>query len=365
MIEARFLVDFDPFSLDVDLSLPERGFTVIIGRSGSGKSTLLRCIAGLQPSRTSYLRIGTQVWSDSQQGICRPAHQRAVGYVFQQANLFPHLSVADNIAYGLKRRQSAASTQTASHELIHRLGIAHLMQRAPATLSGGEQQRVAIARALALDPTLLLMDEPLSALDWQRKDEILPYLQDLQRNLAIPVVYVTHSWQEMAQLADHVVMLDNGRAVANGPLMEFLQNPQFTQHTQREAFSVWPVRIESHDSLYALTRVHAAGGDLLLPQLDRPIGGELRLQLYARDISICLNQPEASSILNILPAKIHLIQDIDSGQCLIHLRLGTEKLLAQITRRSCHYLGLHPEQNVFVQIKSCSVLSTNQPGRPF
>ena len=357
MIQARFAVDFADFSLDVDLSLPAQGFTVIIGTSGSGKSTLLRCIAGLQSSQTSYLQIGTQTWADSQHQLCLPPHQRAVGYVSQHANLFPHLSVADNINYGCKRLPSPPSA-IKLQALIERLGIAHLMNRTPITLSGGEQQRVAIARALALEPEILLMDEPLSALDWQRKDEILPYLQDLQHHLAIPILYVTHSWQEMAQLADHVVVLDQGRQIANGSLNAILHHPQ-CHRTAHDIFSVWNVKVQAHDPIFALTQVQADGGELWLPQLDRPIGCELRLQLYARDISICLNQPATTSILNILPAQIEHIQDLNPGQCLIHLRLGSEPLWAQITRRSCHGLSLQPGQAVYVQIKSCSVLSAH------
>ena len=356
MIEARFQVAFDSFSLDLDLKLPQRGLSVILGESGSGKTTLLRCIAGLQASGESFLKIGEQVWVDSKQRQFLAAHHRSIGYVFQQANLFPHLSVAENIYYGRKRLKQRLSDDKLT-DLIELLGISGLMSRQVTTLSGGEQQRVAIARALAMEPKILLMDEPLAALDWQRKQDILPYLQRLQQSLEIPVIYVTHSLQEMAQLANHVVILQAGRIHAQGSLSEILQRPELAMNQQADAFSVWPVRLLDHDSSFALSRVGFDTGELFLPQLDVSPGQSFRLQIYARDVSLTLQQPVNTSILNVLAATIVSIRETTPGQCIIHLQVSEQSLLAQITRKSQEMLNLKPGMAVFVQIKGSSVFN--------
>jgi len=356
MISARFQVSFEGFTLDLDLQLPPRGLSVILGESGSGKTTLLRCIAGLQATNESFLKIGDQIWVDSRQNQFRATHQRSIGYVFQQANLFPHLSVAENIDYGRKRlKQSLSNSKLA--DLIQLLGLSELMSRSANTLSGGEQQRVAIARALAMEPEILLMDEPLAALDWQRKQEILPYLQRLQQNLEIPIIYVTHSLQEMAQLADHVVMLKAGKIQAQGSLSAILQRPDLAMNQQADAFSVWSVRLLDHDSRYALSRVGFDHGELFLPQLAVLPGQDFRLQIYARDVSLTLQQAAHTSILNVLAATIVSITETAPGQCLIHLQISEQSLLAQITRKSQESLNLKVGMSVFAQIKGSSVFN--------
>ena len=356
MIEARFQVAFDGFNLDLDLKLPQRGLSVILGESGSGKTTLLRCIAGLQASSESFFKIGEQVWVDSQRDQFLAAHHRSVGYVFQQANLFPHLSVTENIHYGRKRLKRPLSEAKLAY-LIELLGISSLMYRQVTTLSGGEQQRVAIARALAVEPEILLMDEPLAALDWQRKQDILPYLQSLQQSLEIPVIYVTHSLQEMAQLADYVVILQAGRVQAQGSLSEILQRPELAMNQQADAFSVWPVHLLDHDRAFALSRIGFDSGELFLPQLDVLPDQSFRLQIYARDVSLTLQQPVNTSILNVLEATIMSIHEIAPGQCLIHLQVSEQSLLAQITRKSQKMLNLKPGMAVFAQIKGSSVFN--------
>jgi molybdate transport system ATP-binding protein len=216
-IHARFDLDYSEFRLAVDLVLPGSGVTVLFGHSGSGKTTLLRCIAGLQQAAKGFLQINGEVWHDSERGVFLPTHKRSLGYVFQEANLFPHLSVKGNLQFGLKRTGQTGADLT---HILELLGIVHLLDRMPDRLSGGERQRVAIARALALNPKVLLMDEPLAALDFKRKQEILPFLERLHRELHIPLLYVTHSQQEVAQLADQLVILDEGRVLASGPLSE-------------------------------------------------------------------------------------------------------------------------------------------------
>ncbi|MBS4051083.1 MAG: molybdenum ABC transporter ATP-binding protein [Methylomonas sp.] len=353
-INAKFDLDYGKFRLNVDLVLPGSGVTVLFGHSGSGKTTLLRCIAGLQQAPKGFLQINGEVWQDSERDLFLPTHKRSLGYVFQEANLFPHLSVKGNLHFGLKRTGQASADLTHVLEL---LGIAHLLERMPDGLSGGERQRVAIARALALNPKVLLMDEPLAALDFKRKQEILPYLGRLHRELNIPVLYVTHSQQEVAQLADHLVIMDEGRVVASGPLAETLSRLDMPLARDRDAATVWQVSVDGHETEYHLTRVGFGGGTLSLTHLSAEIGTPLRLRIYARDVSITLQKPSDTSILNVLPAVITGIADDDSGQSVVGLRIGDQPLLAHITRKSSVLLGLRVDMHVYVQIKGTSILN--------
>ena len=360
MMHCQFQVDYGAFQLAIDLNLPTRGVTVLFGDSGSGKTSLLRCIAGLQTAQYGHLQINGKLWQDSEKGVFLPAHQRPLGYVFQQANLFPHLTVAENIQFGIKRLDKTKAKANLG-ELIELLGIENLLKRLPDKLSGGEQQRVAIARALALNPEILLMDEPLAALDFKRKQEILPYLQNLQQRLEIPVLYVTHSVTEMLQLADHIVLMNQGKVEAFGSLSQVLSRIDLPLAKQREACSVWQTELSAHDADFQLSEVQFNGGSLSLPRLDGPIGSAVRVQIYARDVSICLEKPQASSILNILPARIEQISEADAGQTLVQLRVGDQALLAHITRKSKQLLGLNQGMAVYVQIKGSSVLNNSKP----
>lgn len=355
-IYARFQLDYDSFQLDVDLQLPSSGVSVLFGHSGSGKTTLLRCVAGLQRAAHGWLQINGQVWQDSKQGVFLPTHQRPLGYVFQDANLFPHLTVLGNLQFGLKRMAKTAAVGDLAH-ILELLGIEHLLQRMPDRLSGGERQRVAIARALALNPKILLMDEPLASLDFKRKQEILPYLARLHRELKLPVVYVTHSQQEVAQLADHLVIMHEGRIAAAGPLSETLSRMDVPLAHEREAACVWQVSVIGHESEYQLTRVAFDGGELSLTMLGAAIGTPLRLQIQARDVSIVLQAPVASSILNVLPAIITGLNDDQAGQTVVCLQIGRQALLAHITRKSAVLLGLQVGMTVFAQIKGTSILN--------
>ena len=387
-ITARFNLDYGSFELAVDLCLPGSGVTVLFGPSGSGKTTLLRCIAGLQRAPRGFLEINGTIWQDSERGIFVPTHKRSLGYVFQEANLFPHLTVKQNLQFGLKRTGKSASTDL-SH-ILELLGIGHLLDRAPDRLSGGERQRIAIARALALNPEILLMDEPLAALDYKRKQEILPFLSRLHRELNIPVLYVTHAQQEVAQLADHLVIMDEGRPLASGPLAETLSRLDVPLAQDRNAATVWPVTVAGHEAEYHLTHVSFAGGSISLPSFAAEIGTPLRLQIYARDVSITLQKPTETSILNVLPAVITGIADDERGHGIVQLVLpGTatdfvpdscpetpqspaseirqpiadkcaiqgNQLLAHITLKSAKLLGLRVGMPVYVQIKGTSILN--------
>ena len=355
-ISARFTLNYGIFKLDVDVSLPGSGISVLFGPSGSGKTTLLRCIAGLQKPDLGFLEINGKVWQDSQKKMFLPTHKRPLGYVFQEANLFPHLTVAGNLHFGLRRISNTSSEIDLRH-ILELLGIDHLLQRFPDRLSGGERQRVAIARALALNPEILLMDEPLASLDFKRKQEILPFISLLQRELNIPVLYVTHSQQEVAQLADHVLILADGGVQLSGSLSETQSRLDGPLAQDREAAIVWRTTILEHEKNYLLTRVSFSGGILDLPLIDAAIGSQIRVQIYARDVSIALEAPRASSILNILPATITGITTDQASQTTVRLQVGTQILLAHITRKSAIQLDLQANMTVYVQIKGTSLLN--------
>ncbi len=355
-ILARFQLDYGEFKLDVDLELPAAGITVFFGHSGSGKTTLLRCIAGLQQAAQGFLEINGSIWQDSGRGLFLPTHKRPLGYVFQEANLFPHLTVRDNLHFGLKRLKKKPDL-TNLEQTVELLGIDHLLERLPERLSGGERQRVAIARALALNPEILLMDEPLASLDFKRKQEILPFLSRLHQQLDIPVLYVTHSQQEVAQLADTLVIMENGHILAAGPLSETQNRLEVALIQDRDATTVWQATVAEHEPEYHLTQVAFAGGFLSLPAMEAKIGTPLRVQIYARDVSIALEAPVATSILNVLPAIITDLADNQGGQSVVMLKVGSETLLAHITRKSALLLGLHTGMSVFAQIKGTSTLT--------
>ncbi|EKM96639.1 molybdenum transport protein ModC [Stutzerimonas degradans] len=259
-IRACLRVDYADFRLDVDLALPGRGVTALFGHSGSGKTTLLRCVAGLERGARGQLEINGECWQDSTRGLFVPPHRRAIGYVFQDANLFAHLSVRRNLQFGMKR-VAAAERRVAWDQAVDLLGIGHLLERMPGRLSGGERQRVGMARALLTSPRLLLMDEPLAALDLKRKHEILPYLERLHDELDIPVLYVSHSPDEVARLADHLVLLDQGRAIAQGELRETLARLDLPTAFSDDAGVVVEGEIAGHDPAYHLTRLVFPGGD--------------------------------------------------------------------------------------------------------
>lgn len=350
---ARFKHGYPGFSLDVDVCLPSRGVTALFGPSGSGKSTLLRLIAGLENTPDGYLAIGETVWQGANHFV--PTHARPLGYVFQDARLFPHLDVRRNIEYGL-HRIPAPSRRVSLDGIIDLLGIASLLQRTPDRLSGGERQRVAIARALAVSPSLLLMDEPLAALDQARKQEVLPYLERLHDALEIPVLYVSHAIDEVAHLADHLLVLDAGRVVAQGSPVELMARTDLPLACGDEAGALIEATVAGHDSVYQLTQVSFPGGKMSLPRHAAGIGQHVRMRVLARDVSITLTAQTGSSIINILPAKVTCITEATPSQSLISLDLGGTSILARITRKSVDALGLAPGLEVYAQIKGVAIL---------
>jgi molybdate transport system ATP-binding protein len=353
-IEARFRLVRGDFTLDVDLAIPARGVTALFGASGCGKTTLLRCIAGLEHPSGGRLRIDGDTWQEGAQFL--PPHQRPLGMVFQDAALFPHLHVRDNLHFGL-RRVPPAQRRIALDEAVDLLGIGHLLERRPDSLSGGEKQRVAIARALAVSPRLLLLDEPLAALDLKRKREILPYLERLHDTLSIPVLYVTHAIDEVARLADHIVLMDAGRVAASGPLAEVLARTDLPLFREDDAGVVIEATIAERDERWHLARAAFAGGSLWVRDPGLPLGGKLRLRVLARDVSVALAAHRDSSIANVLPATVQaLAPGSHPAQVLARLDVAGTPLLARLTARSADALGLAAGSVVYAQVKSVAVI---------
>ena len=352
-IRLRFGIRRGNFALDADLNLPASGITVLFGPSGCGKTSLLRAIAGLDRHVNGLLRVGDATWQDEKRFV--PVHRRAIGYVFQESSLFPHLSVRDNIAYGF-RRVPAPQRRITPDEAIGLLGIGPLLDRDIAQLSGGERQRVAIARALAANPRLLLMDEPLSALDRQRRDEILPWIESLPGSLDLPVIYVSHATDELARLADHLVLLDHGQVRAAGPAAELLTRLDLPLAHDNQAESIVSATVTGHDDHYHLTRLACAGASFHIPRKDIAAGKRVRLRIAARDVSLTLERQSGTSILNIFPARIDAIADDGSCQVMVRLLAGDQPLLSRITRKSADALALRPGKAVYVQVKSVAVL---------
>jgi molybdate transport system ATP-binding protein len=355
-LRARLRLDRGAFRLDVDLDLPQRGISALFGHSGSGKTTILRAIAGLERAPGGYVALGGEVWQDDARGVFVPVHKRALGYVFQEASLFPHLSVRANLEFG-RKRVPAHERRFDLAPVTALLGIDNLLERRPDGLSGGERQRVAIARALLASPRLLLMDEPLAALDLRRKQEILPYLERLHEELAVPIVYVSHAPDEVARLADHLVLLDDGKAVASGPLTETLARVDLPPSFADDAGVVLDTRLAGHEE-DALSRLEFAGGALFVGRRREAIGTHLRCRIHARDVSLALDRPQGTSIVNRLPAVVTAVAATDTpGHVLVQLRMGESPLLARITERSRRELGIAPGLRLWVQIKGVALLN--------
>jgi molybdate transport system ATP-binding protein len=344
------------FTLDVDLALPMRGITALFGASGSGKTTLLRSVAGLERGRNGLVRIGAQVWQDDSRGIFLPAWQRPLGYVFQEASLFDHLDVRGNLEYG-QRRSGRNESAMALDQAIDLLGIAALMQRRTSQLSGGERQRVAIARALATQPQLLLLDEPLASLDYARRQDILPWLERLRDELHIPMLYVTHAADEVARLADTLVVLDQGRVAACGPVAEVLARIDTPVVLGEDAGALLDGTVRERDARWHLARVGFAGGSLWLRDSGLDIGRRVRLRVLARDVSLATEEPHHTSVQNILPCVVQAVApDGHPSQALVRLGVGESILLARITARSVDALKLAPGRPVWAQVKSVALI---------
>ena len=353
LIDARFQLNWPGFRLDVEVQLPAKGVTALFGHSGSGKTTLLRCIAGLERPPLGRLSFKGALWQD--QEVWVPTHRRPLGYVFQEASLFPHLSVMNNLRYGQKRSQAAQ--RIALDHAIELLGIGSLLERKPDLLSGGERQRVGIARALAVSPEILLMDEPLAALDLKRKQEILPYLERLHDELEIPVLYVSHSPDEVARLADNLVVMESGQIVAHGSLAETLVRLDLPIKLGEDVGAVLEATVCEIDSEWHLARVEFPGGSLWTRDHGIPLGKQVRVRVLARDVSLAIAEPAPSSIQNVLHGHIDAIADDDHpGLQLVRVKVGETCLLSRLTRRSSVALGFTLGKSVHVQVKSVALM---------
>jgi molybdate transport system ATP-binding protein len=355
-ISVRYELQRSDFSLDVDVEIPMRGITGVFGESGAGKTALLRCIAGLERGATGRLVIADEVWQDATNS--RPVHDREIGYVFQEPRLFAHLDVRQNIEYGQRRGRRE---DVGFDEAVELLGLRYLLDRRVDTLSGGEAQRVAIARALLRSPRVVLMDEPIASLDRGRRDEILPFLDRLHAALSIPVIYVSHSIEEVIRLCDYLLVMERGRIVASGDIQEVLLRADLPLLGGEEAGAIIRANVVTHDPDDGLTKIAFDGVEMWVPGRYEA-GTPLRLRIRANDVSICRENPGTSTMLNVLPAAIDSIRGDGESSELVQLAIGSEHILARVTRRSRAQLDLKPGEQVLAQIKSVAVKNAPAAG---
>lgn len=333
------------------------GVTALFGRSGTGKTTVINAVAGLLRPTAGRIALSGDTLFDSDTGLSLPVHKRRLGYVFQDGRLFPHLSVQQNLTYG--QRFATRSTGPGLNEVCELLGITDLMTRRPGGLSGGEKQRVAIGRALLSHPRMLLMDEPLAALDSARKAEILPFLERLRDHTDIPILYVSHSVPEIARLATTVVVLESGKVARSGAAEQVLSDPDMVRQLGlREAGAVLPATVAAHhpDGLSELT---TSGGRLFLPGFDAPLATATRVRILAQDVILSRDAPVGLSALNILPVTIIAIRDGSGPGVIVQLQSGQDRLLARITRRSADAMTLAAGDHVHAVVKSVSIARTD------
>ncbi len=327
------------------------GLTALFGRSGSGKTTLVDIVGGLVRPDRGRVAVDGQVLVDTERGIFVPSHRRRIGYVFQDSRLFPHLSVRRNLLYGRWFNREAGAARGADlASVVELLGIGHLLERRPASLSGGEKQRVAIGRALLAHPQLLLMDEPLAALDEARRAEILPYIERLRDEMGVPILYVSHSVAEVARLATTVVILTDGKVTAVGPVADILPLAD-----SGDGGSVLDATVARHDEAFQLSVLASAAGELQVPRLSAPVGAPVRAYIRARDVMLSLKPPEEISALNVLAGRITAIEAGTGGaQAEVRLDCSGAALTARLTAKSVQRLALAPGKPVYAVIKSVS-----------
>lgn len=362
-LEAAFDGKLGGFELNAAFDVPGTGVTGLFGPSGCGKTTILRCVAGLQrlPGR---LTVEGETWQDDAQGIFRKAHERPIGYVFQEASLFPHLTVRENLLFGSSRAGNInRGTHFSLGEIIDMFGLAGLIKRAPTALSGGERQRVAIGRALMSQPRLLLLDEPLSALDRTAREDIYPYLESLHQTLEIPCLYVSHDMTELERMADTLVLMEHGRVLASGPLSSLEADPALPLMRAPDAAVTLAGQVTDLDASYGLSHISVNGGLIIVPDPRARLGDEHRLRIKASDVSFTRARPTRTSILNCLAAKIISVnhQQADDVYVNVVAALGENgqgaHILGRVTRKSQEALALEADTPVFVQIKSVALVA--------
>lgn len=353
---------FRDFTLDAALDAEIDGVLALFGPSGSGKTTLLRVIAGLERAATGYVRFDGETWQDSAARSFVPPHRRGIGYVFQDARLFAHLSVNSNLLYG-HRRTPASERRIVPDEVIRVLQLSPLLERRVEALSGGEKQRVALGRALLSCPRILLLDEPLTALDIARKDEVLPFIERVIDEFRLPAIYVSHAIDEVVRLARQIAFVSAGRIVACGPLEEITSRLDLRDYTSRlDAGAVIPVTVIGHDQANQLTRLGFPDGQLLAPHIDLPLGTAVRVLVRSRDVALSRVPPGQTSILNVLEGKVVAIDEPDGPQAHVLLDIGVP-LWARIMKISVRELGLAPGVTAYALIKAVAV-DRRSVGRP-
>jgi len=358
-ISVAFKGALGQFELDAAFTAPSRGITGLFGPSGCGKTAVLRCIAGLHRVDDGLCVIDGEAWQDN--ASFRPTHRRAIGYVFQEASLFPHLSVRRNLLFGAGEARSPGSKSIAFDEVVELLGLARLLGRSPVNLSGGERQRVAIGRALMSQPKLLLMDEPLSALDSQTKDELLPFLERLHDRLQLPVIYVSHDLAEIERLADHLVLMRKGRIIASGALSDLQSDPTLPLAMSRGAAVSLDAVVEAYDPRYGLATLVVDGGRFLAPSPMVASGEKRRLKIFASDVSLARQPPGASTIINTMKARILSATPLGEHEIIVVLGIGIDgggaRILARVTKRSWDSLELTEGMELYAQVKGVALIA--------
>jgi molybdate transport system ATP-binding protein len=356
MIEFDARCNLGGFALDAAFRSDGR-VTALFGRSGAGKSTILNLIAGLARPSSGRIAVDGRTLYDSAAGMELPPHLRRVGYVFQEGRLLPHLTVRQNLLYGrFFSRNGARSTTTSLDQAVELLGIGRLLERRPAALSGGEKQRVAIGRALLADPAVLLLDEPLASLDAPRKAEIFYYIERMRDDVRVPIVYVSHSLDEVVRLADNVVLVSDGKVLGAGTVQEMTASMELRPYVGRhEGGAVIEARVAGQDLETGLAHLEFAGGVLYIPDVDALTGETVRVRIRARDVSLALSRPEDVSILNVLPGTVAALGAADGSSLDVRLDIGGSPVIARITQHSAVRLGLAPGKPVFAMIKAVSL----------
>ncbi len=353
MLKIQVSKQLGSLQLETDLTLPSRGISAIFGRSGAGKTSLVNLISGLERPDNGVIKIGEHTLFSSEHNVMLPPEHRRIGYVFQDARLFPHYRVSGNLKYANRNPDPAQFDQ-----IVRLLGLEHLLDRYPASLSGGEKQRVAIARALLSNPDMLLMDEPLASLDEPRKAEFLPYLEQLVQQIQLPVIYVSHNLEEILRLADQLVLLDNGKVIKQGPLAEVWSSPQMRPwQPDQDISTVVETHLKQQHPDYPMSCLSLDNEiSLWTSYIDAPLNTPVRLRIHARDISLVRNPPAQSSIRNIIPVTVTCSGNINcNDNRLISLQAGRCELKCNITAWAADELNISTGDSLFAQIKGMSV----------
>ena len=353
MISAEFVVERDDFLMDIKLEIPSTGATVLFGPSGSGKTTFINVLSGIVKPLHGLIKVGNATFFDSENKINLPMEKRGIGYVFQDGRLFPHMSVEENLDFGRKRSNDKTSRK---QEIIELLGLGQLLQRKPSTLSGGERQRTAIGRAILSGPSFLFMDEPLAALDFARKQEILPYIATLKKNLKIPIIYVSHQMEEVVRLADHLVLLEKGKILDHGQIFDIINSPSLGILLGKDdKTSLINCHVDKENGKDGLSKLLFPGGYFLVNQQNLVPLENVRIELKAQDVALALEKPVATSIANILGASVAKIETSKDTNCDVLLSVGNVSIWARITQQSASKLGLKIGSQVFALIKSAAI----------